>query len=200
LTVLADDLATSTGTAGLDSLVKSHPKLQSFVQDLKTVLRLAQTLGCHRKLLIAPLLAVNVHLHMIKPTCMFHTSLHSKSTQTIAVGGRYVAQFQSACPVSIYHSYDGLTDLFLPPDRITAPSVVGVSLAMTQLAHAVNTISESAKAVSSPERQLPTRRCDVYVVSFARGLEEVRLGVVADLWKHGIKADLVRSRKAALAH
>lgn len=35
------------------------------------------------------------------------------------------------------------------------------------------------------------RRCDVYVVSFAPRLVEVRLDIVKELWKHGMKADLV---------
>lgn len=37
------------------------------------------------------------------------------------------------------------------------------------------------------------RRCDVYVVSFSPGLIDLRLEIVRDLWRNGIKADLVRA-------
>jgi translation initiation factor 2-alpha kinase 4 len=36
------------------------------------------------------------------------------------------------------------------------------------------------------------RRCDVYVVSFGSGLLDARLDIVKELWKNGIRADLVR--------
>lgn len=37
------------------------------------------------------------------------------------------------------------------------------------------------------------RRCDVYVVSFSPGLIDLRLEIAKDLWRDGIKADLVRA-------
>lgn len=39
------------------------------------------------------------------------------------------------------------------------------------------------------------RRCDIYVISFVPTLIELRLEIVSDLWKAGLKADLVSSRK-----
>lgn len=79
------------------------------------------------------------------------------------------------------------------------PHVVGFSLSVAVLSAAAaeaNTTSGKA-SMSNKNESLRSygpwavRRCDAYVVSFAKGLVEQRLEVVSDLWKAGIKADLV---------
>lgn len=79
------------------------------------------------------------------------------------------------------------------------PHVVGVSISVAKLSLAASE-SEAAtrkkmltmKEANRSYGSWAVRRCDVYVVSFAPNLIERRLDVVKDLWKAGIKADLVR--------
>lgn len=77
---------------------------------------------------------------------------------------------------------------------------MGVSLSVAKLSQAAAEANATTgkSLLTKKEETLRSygpwavRRCDVYVVSFAPTLIELRLDIVKDLWKVGIKADLVR--------
>ena len=96
---------------------------------------------------------------------------------------------------------------FAQPDRETLVHVAGVSFAMAQLARSMAEEQEaSVKALAAATQgteksfgRYPTRRCDVYVVSFSQGLLRARLSLCALLWKNNIKADLARAPSTRFA-
>ena len=74
-----------------------------------------------------------------------------------------------------------------------------MSVAKLSLAAAEANAATGKASISKKEESLRSygtysvRRCDIYVVSFAPNLVELRLSVVRDLWKAGMRADLVRT-------
>jgi translation initiation factor 2-alpha kinase 4 len=72
-----------------------------------------------------------------------------------------------------------------------------MSVAKLSLAAAEANAATGKASVSKKEESLRSygpysvRRCDIYVVSFAPNLVELRLSVVRDLWRAGMRADLV---------
>lgn len=102
---------------------------------------------------------------------------------------------------AVLQRYDNVVAKIAQPDRETLVHVAGVSFAMTQLARSMAEEQEaSVKALAAATQgaeksfgRYPTRRCDVYVVSFGQGLLRSRLALCALLWKNNIKADLVSS-------
>lgn len=80
------------------------------------------------------------------------------------------------------------------------PHVVGVSIAVAKLSQAAADANAAMTKQSASRKDeiagrsygpWAVRRCDVYVVSFAPTLIELRLDIVKDLWKAGIRADIV---------
>lgn len=72
-----------------------------------------------------------------------------------------------------------------------------MSVAKLSLAAAEANAATGKASISKKEESLRSygpysvRRCDIYVVSFAPNLVELRLSVVRDLWRAGMRADLV---------
>lgn len=94
-----------------------------------------------------------------------------------------------------------VTRLAAPEVRMSGrcPHVVGFSLAISKLSLAAAEANSTTgkQAMTRKDEHLRSygswaiRRCDVYVVSFSPGLIDLRLEIVKDLWRDGIKADLV---------
>lgn len=57
----------------------------------------------------------------------------------------------------------------------------------------VKALAAATQGTEKSFGRYPTRRCDVYVVSFSQGLLRARLSLCALLWKNNIKADLARA-------
>ena len=100
--------------------------------------------------------------------------------------------------------YDHLVGLLASPDRRSPlPRAVGATIAVAKLAEAIAAeqerfvrqlrIHDQSRHQTRIDSYGPfaRRRCEVYVTSFAPGLLEARLELVAMLWRHHIRADLL---------
>lgn len=153
--------------------------------ELERVVHLCASLGLPN-VLVEPLLATNWDYH--RNGVIFETRIvqQNNSHATIAAGGRF----------------DHVVERLAAPEVRRAgrcPHVVGFSLAVAQLSEAAataNTLAMKALSHAKTDAQRvyghwAIRRCDVYVVSFTRGLIDHRLDVAKDLWKAGVRADVM---------
>lgn len=101
-----------------------------------------------------------------------------------------------------FNRFDHVVAQLAAPDvRLSGryPHVVGFSMSIAKLSATIAEANASIGKVLVSRREESTRsygpwavrRCDCYVVSFTRGLIDARLDVVKDLWKVGIRADIV---------
>ncbi|BGP42492.1 eukaryotic translation initiation factor 2-alpha kinase [Rhodotorula kratochvilovae] len=171
------------------SLVLSAvPRLKHVVQEgfdeLRDIISLCEHMGV-KNVKVAPLLATNHDLHHDGAIFESHV-VHGKTRDVVAAGGRFD---------------DVVSRLAAPEVRFSGrcPHVVGFSLAVAKLSVAAAEANATAgkHAMTRKEEHLRSygpwaiRRCDVYVCSFSSGLIDLRLDIVKDLWKAGIKADLM---------
>ncbi|GJN93481.1 hypothetical protein Rhopal_006538-T1 [Rhodotorula paludigena] len=164
------------------------PRLKHVVQEgfdeLKDIVSLCHQMGM-RNLRVSPLLATNYDLHRDGTIFESHV-VRGKTRDVIAAGGRFD---------------EVVSRLAAPEVRFSGrcPHVVGFSLAIARLSLAAAEANATAgkHAMMRKDEHLRSygqwaiRRCDVYVVSFSPGLIDLRLDIVKDLWKAGIKADLM---------
>lgn len=167
---------------GLSSPLK-HLAIEAY-EELERVVDLCASMGV-RNIRIAPLLATNWDFH--ENGIIFETHhVKGKVRDVIAAGGRF----------------DHVVSRLAAPEvRFSGrcPHVVGFSLAVAKLSlAAADANASAAKALASARSDSQKtyghwaiRRCDVYVASFSQGLIENRLDVVKDLWRAGIKADVM---------
>ncbi|GAA6018919.1 hypothetical protein JCM10207_009197 [Rhodosporidiobolus poonsookiae] len=168
-------------------ILSTAPRLKHLVQEafdeLKDIITLCHQLGV-KNIKVAPLLATNYDLH--RDGAIFESHIQrGKTRDVIAAGGRFD---------------EVVSRLATPEVRFSGrcPHVVGFSLAVGRLSAA------AAEANASLSKQLmgraehlrsygqwAIRRCDVYVVSFTPGLVDLRLEIVQELWRAGLKADVM---------
>ncbi|KAK4057521.1 eukaryotic translation initiation factor 2-alpha kinase [Microbotryomycetes sp. JL221] len=190
---MCDELGALDCTGDVVSMRKrvltSVPRLKHIVQEafdeLQDVIGVCRRLGI-KNIKVAPLLATNWDFH--RDGILFEShQVHGRTREIVAAGGRFD---------------DVVLRLAAPDVRFSGrcPHVVGVSIAVAKLSQAAAEANSLAtKAVSTRKDDLARntygpwaiRRCDVYVVSFVSTLIELRLEIVKDLWRAGIKADLM---------
>ncbi|KAK4700699.1 eukaryotic translation initiation factor 2-alpha kinase 4, partial [Phenoliferia sp. Uapishka_3] len=168
-------------------ILAAAPRLKHLAQEafdeLQEIVSLARHLGV-KEIKFAPLLATNWDFH--RDGALFEAHhVKGKFRDVIAAGGRFDDVVSRLAAPDIRHS-----------GRL--PHVVGVSISVAKLSLAASesnaVTSRKISAMKEANRTYGSwavRRCDVYVVSFAPNLIERRLDVVKDLWKAGIKADLM---------
>ncbi|KAM0750676.1 Serine/threonine-protein kinase [Meredithblackwellia eburnea MCA 4105] len=188
---IVDDIGIMDFNGPIDEVKKrvlsTIPRLKHLVQEgfdeLKDIVTISLNLGV-KNIKICPLLATNWDFH--RDGALFETHhVKGKIRDVIAAGGRFD---------------DVVSRLAAPDVRYSGrcPHVVGASLSVAKLSLAasesnavqtrkLSTLKESNRSYGP----WAVRRCDVYVVSFAPKLIERRLDIVKDLWKAGIKADLM---------
>ncbi|BGP00473.1 eukaryotic translation initiation factor 2-alpha kinase [Rhodotorula toruloides] len=157
---------------------------QEGFDELKDIVALCRQIGI-KNIKVAPLLAANYDLHRDGTIFESHV-LRGKTRDVIAAGGRFD---------------EVVTRLAAPEVRFSGrcPHVVGFSMAIAKLSVAAAEANATVgkQAMTRKEEHLRSygpwaiRRCDVYVVSFSPGLIDLRLEIVKDLWRNGIKADLM---------
>ncbi|SCV70247.1 BQ2448_1641 [Microbotryum intermedium] len=181
-------LNTSGTLAEIRSLVVASPRLKHVVQEgfdeLQEILNFSQQLGI-KNIKISPLLATNWDFH--RDGVLFETHhIRGKTREVVAAGGRFDEVVSRLAAPEVRYS-----------GRV--PHVVGVSISVAKLSQAAAEANAVASKSLMNRRDESTmsygpwsvRRCDVYVVSFVANLIEARWDVVKDLWKAGIKADLM---------
>ncbi|SGY15170.1 BQ5605_C013g07278 [Microbotryum silenes-dioicae] len=181
-------LNTSGTLAEIRSLVVDSPRLKHVVQEgfdeLQEILNFSQQLGI-KNIKISPLLATNWDFH--RDGVLFETHhIRGKMREVVAAGGRFDEVVSRLAAPEVRYS-----------GRV--PHVVGVSISVAKLSQAAADANAAASKSLMNRRDESTRsygpwsvrRCDVYVVSFVANLIEARWDVVKDLWKAGIKADLM---------
>ncbi|GAA6058806.1 hypothetical protein JCM10212_001922 [Sporobolomyces blumeae] len=151
---------------------------QEGFNELADIVALCHQLGI-TNIKISPLLASNYDLH--KDGTIFESYiLKGKTRDVIAAGGRFD---------------DVVSRLAAPETRFSGrcPHVVGFSLAVAKLSLAAAEANQALQKRNLKDSFGPfaIRRADVYVVSFAPGLIDLRLEIVKELWVAGIKADLM---------
>ncbi|KAK4052686.1 eukaryotic translation initiation factor 2-alpha kinase [Microbotryomycetes sp. JL201] len=170
--------------AVMTSIHRSKHIIQEAFDELQELVAVCHRLGV-KNIKVAPLLATNWDFH--RDGILFEShQVHGKTRDVIAAGGRFD---------------DVVLRLAAPDVRFSGrcPHVVGVSIAVAKLsqaaaeANALSTKMFTRKDESSRQTYglWAIRRCDVYVVSFVHNLIDLRLDIVKDLWKAGIKADLM---------
>ncbi|ORY86753.1 kinase-like domain-containing protein [Leucosporidium creatinivorum] len=190
---MCDEMAlvdTTGDVASMRSLfLSSIPPMKHLVQEafdeLQEIVAISQQLGV-KNIKVAPLLATNWDFH--RDGAIFESHhLRGKTRDVIAAGGRFD---------------DVVSRLAAPEVRFSGrcPHVVGVSIAVAKLSQAAadanvamtkHIASKKDDAAARSYGPWAVRRCDVYVVSFAATLIELRLDIVKDLWKAGIRADIM---------
>ncbi|KAM0786774.1 hypothetical protein ACM66B_002209 [Microbotryomycetes sp. NB124-2] len=189
---MCDELAALDCSGDVSTMRKtvmaSVPRLKHIIQEafdeLQDIVAVCHRLGI-KNVKVAPLLATNWDFH--RDGVLFEShQVHGRTRDVIAAGGRFD---------------DVVLRLAAPDVRFSGrcPHVVGVSIAVAKLsqaaaeANALSTKSTARKDESNKQMYGPwaIRRCDVYVVSFVSTLIDLRLEIVKDLWKAGIKADLM---------
>ncbi|WVR08793.1 hypothetical protein IAU60_005851 [Kwoniella sp. DSM 27419] len=152
-------------------------------EELATVIRLARAFGVSRRILFRPTLARRSEF--FRGGVMFECVKRSKQSEVIAFGGRY----------------DSLLEHFKQPGLHSQSRKVfgvGMTIAVEQLAFTVsryesNLSKRLMEKANEDERSFgywSPARCDVYVASFPQVDLSVRLDVIGDLWRAGIRADL----------
>ena len=174
----------------LRKLPTSNPDFRTALDEVSSLLDLAARLGIRAPIELSPLLCVNPSYVGLgqqsrsQGSLFFQLSEKTKRRGILATGGRF----------------DHLVARLASPDRRSAlPRAVGATLSVGALSSAL--AAEQARFVKNVSRKDETesygpyarRRCEVYVTSFAPGLLEARLELCALLWRHGIRADLVRA-------
>ncbi|WVF67821.1 hypothetical protein IAT40_002582 [Kwoniella sp. CBS 6097] len=161
----------------------SRTHLATAFEDMNNVIRLARAFGVNRRILFRPTLAR--HAEFFNGGLMFECVRRGKQKEVIAFGGRY----------------DSLLEHFKQPglhSQARRVFGVGMTIAVDQLAKIVSK-SESSSSQRLMERPNEEERsfgywsparCDVYVAAFPQVDISVRLSVIGELWRAGIKADL----------
>ncbi|CAH7665854.1 PEK/GCN2 protein kinase [Phakopsora pachyrhizi] len=150
--------------------------IKEAIEDLKTVIKLAETLGIQSSIIVWPML---VPSHRDDSDGIFFNTCDSRTGKSLAIGGRY----------------DGLVEkLTIPGARNThaRSRLVSVTMNVSRLSLAV------ARQLKGSESWM-TRRCDVYVLSFSSNLLQERLEVVRELWASGHSADLMYESDTPMA-
>ncbi|OCF54570.1 PEK/GCN2 protein kinase [Kwoniella mangroviensis CBS 10435] len=168
----------------LESLFPSAKrKLDIAFEDISSVIKLARSFGISRKIVFRPTLAK--HSEFFRGGFMFECVRRGKQKEVIAFGGRY----------------DSLLEHFKQPamhSQSRRVFGVGMTIAVDQLARVVSKYesSLSRRLMEKPnedERSFgywSPARCDVYVAAFPHVDLSVRLNVIGELWRAGIRADL----------
>nr|XP_019050908.1 PEK/GCN2 protein kinase [Kwoniella bestiolae CBS 10118]OCF29838.1 PEK/GCN2 protein kinase [Kwoniella bestiolae CBS 10118] len=170
--------------AKLESLFPSSKrKLTAAFEDMSSVIKLAKSFGVSRKIIFRPTLAK--HSEFFRGGFMFECVRRGKQKEVVAFGGRY----------------DSLLEHFKQPamhSQSRRVFGVGMTIAVDQLARIVSKYesSLSRRLMEKPnedERSFgywSPARCDVYVAAFPHVDLSVRLNVIGELWRAGIRADL----------
>ncbi|WRT70924.1 uncharacterized protein IL334_007923 [Kwoniella shivajii] len=168
----------------LDSLFPlSKRKLASAFEEMSSVIKLARSFGVSRRIVFRPTMAK--HSEFFRGGFMFECVRRGKQKEVIAYGGRY----------------DSLLEHFKQPamhSQSRRVFGVGMTIAVDQLARIVSKYesSLSRRLMEKPnedERSFgywSPARCDVYVAAFPHVDLSVRLNVIGELWRAGIRADL----------
>ncbi|WWC92548.1 uncharacterized protein L201_007507 [Kwoniella dendrophila CBS 6074] len=168
----------------LESLFPSSKrKLATAFEDMSSVIKLARSFGVTRKIVFRPTLAR--HSEFFRGGFMFECVRRGKQKEVVAYGGRY----------------DSLLEHFKQPamhSQSRRVFGVGMTIAVDQLARIVSKYesSLSRRLMEKPnedERSFgywSPARCDVYVAAFPHVDLSVRLNVIGELWRAGIRADL----------
>nr|XP_019007722.1 PEK/GCN2 protein kinase [Kwoniella pini CBS 10737]OCF46503.1 PEK/GCN2 protein kinase [Kwoniella pini CBS 10737] len=168
----------------LESLFPSSKrKLAVAFDDMSTVIKLARAFGVTRRIVFRPTLAR--HSEFFRGGFMFECVRRGKQKEVVAYGGRY----------------DSLLEHFKQPamhSQSRRVFGVGMTIAVDQLARIVSKYesSLSRRLMEKPnedERSFgywSPARCDVYVAAFPHVDLSVRLSVIGELWRAGIRADL----------
>lgn len=183
------------------------PLLRPALNELKATLQHAAWAGVDRQIVIHPLM-LGSHLSTYKDGVIVEVVHNTKPSNILAAGGRYdhlisrhsLKSIPSAPPIVTQKSLDASTSTVTSVAPATTASSsplcamalqvalerILVQLALFQSSYVKNLIKEGRSfGYWSP------RRCDVYVVSYHKGYLQDRMEVVANLWKHGISADLM---------
>ncbi|GAA5862450.1 hypothetical protein JCM3774_002522 [Rhodotorula dairenensis] len=171
-------------TAFMSGPFHSKQAAKEGLQEIGDIINLCRQMGMSN-IKVAPLLATNYDLHRNGTIFESHI-VRGKSRDIIAAGGRFD---------------EVVTRLAAPEVRMAGrcPHVVGFSLAVSKLSLAAAEANSTSgkQAMTRKDEHLRSygswaiRRCDVYVVSFSPGLIDLRLEIVKELWRDGIKADLM---------
>ncbi|KAK8850742.1 hypothetical protein IAR55_004662 [Kwoniella newhampshirensis] len=179
---VADDFqAVKTRLEGL--FPSDRRKLSNALDNIDAIIKLARSCGVSRRILFRPTLAR--HSEFFRGGFMFECVRRGKQRDVIAYGGRY----------------DSLLEHFKQPAMHSQSRKVfgvGMSIAVDQLARIVSKYesSLSRRLMEKPnedERSFgywSPARCDVYVAAFPQVDLSVRLSVIGELWRAGIRADL----------
>ncbi|WWC65005.1 uncharacterized protein I303_107619 [Kwoniella dejecticola CBS 10117] len=170
--------------AKLESLFPSSKRqLAIGFEDISNVIKLARSFGVTRRIVFRPTLAR--HSEFFRGGFMFECVRRGKQKEVVAYGGRY----------------DSLLEHFKQPamhSQSRRVFGVGMTIAVDQLARIVSKYesSLSRRLMEKPnedERSFgywSPARCDVYVAAFPHVDLSVRLSVIGELWRAGIRADL----------
>ncbi|KAI9596054.1 kinase-like domain-containing protein [Syncephalis fuscata] len=172
-------------TTKLRGMLNEPTLIQRFddaVSQVKQLMQRAKQMGVQRRLLFAPLLALNYDYYI--HGMIFNAVMERKSGGIIAAGGRY----------------DALVKKFRHPAMIGAKRThaVGVNFAIQKfvtamLQYQMERFDKVFTKRPESERQFGSwaaKRCDVYVASFGKGLLNERLAVARELWSNYIAADV----------
>ncbi|KAK5166141.1 eukaryotic translation initiation factor 2-alpha kinase [Saxophila tyrrhenica] len=158
-------------------------RVETGVDHLDDIVRIAAAYGTQHKLYIAPLGSVNAKFY--EDDFLFQCVLERKSNRiVIAAGGRY----------------DSLVKAHRPPDvRTATPGVVGVAIGLDPIINNMAKSSEnSTKRAFLKDHASETstaKRCDVLVL--AVGSDAVHIAgvkLVTTLWNSGMSAELAITR------
>nr|ODN99778.1 PEK/GCN2 protein kinase [Cryptococcus depauperatus CBS 7855] len=160
----------------------SKRKLASAMDEISNVINSARACGVTRKILFKPTLSR--HVEFFRGGFMFECVKKGKQKEMVAYGGRY----------------DSLLEHFRQPvtqSQSQRVFGVGMSIAVDHLARVVSRYesSLSRRLMEKPnedERSFghwSPARCDVYVAAFPQVDISVRLQIIGELWRAGIRAD-----------
>ncbi|OCF45594.1 PEK/GCN2 protein kinase [Kwoniella heveanensis CBS 569] len=158
-------------------------RLAKAFENMENVIKLARSFGVNRRILFRPTLAR--YSEFFHDGVMFECVRRGKHKEVLAFGGRY----------------DSLLEHFKQPglhSQSRRVFGVGMTIAVDQLAKIVSKYESSLsqrlmEKTNELERSFgywSPARCDVYVAAFPQVDLSVRLSVIGELWRAGIKADL----------
>ncbi|KAF5320234.1 hypothetical protein D9611_011377 [Ephemerocybe angulata] len=191
------------------------PLIRSALAELKGTIQHAGWAGVDRPIIVHPLMLGSVHSNF-RDGMILEVVHKAKPRDVLAVGGRYDHLISRSLPLKVQHP-GILPPSLMKVESPIAPSLtrmpstsslnnagaaapfglcamglqvslerILVQLALFQSSYVKNLIKEERSfGYWSP------RRCDVYLVSYHKGYLQERMEVVANLWAHGISADLM---------
>lgn len=181
------------------------PLIRPALNELKATLQHAVWTGVDRAITIHPLMLGSQH-NYFKDGMILEVVHKSKPSNVLAAGGRYdnliarhsplKATTPTAASAPPIPKTDSVASLASTLTVSASPlCAMGLQVALERILAQLAVFQSSyVKNLIKEERSFgywSPRRCDVYVVSYHKGYLQERMEVVANLWAHGITADLM---------